>query len=80
MPHFSVVFELNTSLELSKFSIYYLAYSSFNRPNRLTQCYTQFKSPRVKILCVFFVHTFKWYEIPEEQNVLFLKGLNWVQH
>ena len=80
MHHFSVVFELNTGLELSKLSIYFLAYGSFNRPNRLTQCYTQFKSPRIKILCVIFVHTFKWYEILENQNVLFPKGLQWVQH
>ena len=79
MHHFFVVFELNASLELSNLSIYFLAYGSFNRPNRLTQCYTQFKSPRIKILCVIFVHTFKWYEIPEKQNVLFSKDLNWVQ-
>ena len=37
-----------------------------NRPNRLTQCCTQFKSPGVKILCVSHLHsnvafTFKWY-------------------
>ena len=27
-----------------------------DRPNRLTQCCTQFKSPGVKILCVFHLH------------------------
>ena len=37
-----------------------------NRPIRLTQCCTQFKSPWVKILCVLYFHynvafTFKWY-------------------
>ena len=53
---------------------------------QLTQCCTQFKSPKVKILCVLYLHynvsfTFKWYEIPDFlQNVLFTKGLNWVQH
>ena len=38
----------------------------FNRPIRLTQCCTQFKSPGDKILCVLYLHynvafTFKWY-------------------
>ena len=37
-----------------------------NRPNRLTQCCTQFKSPGIKILCVLYLHDnvafiFKWY-------------------
>ena len=37
-----------------------------NRPIRLTQCCTQFKSPGDKILCVLYLHnnvdfTFKWY-------------------
>ena len=37
-----------------------------NRPFRVTQCCTQFKSPGVKILCVLYLHynvafTFKWY-------------------
>ena len=37
-----------------------------NRPIRLTQCCTQFKSPGVMILCVLYLHynvafTFKWY-------------------
>ena len=37
-----------------------------NRPIRLTQCCTQFKSPGDKILCVLHLHynvafTFKWY-------------------
>ena len=37
-----------------------------HRPIRITQCCTQFKSPRVKILCVLYLHynvafTFKWY-------------------
>ena len=27
-----------------------------NRPNRLTQCCTQFKSPGVKVLCVLHLH------------------------
>ena len=27
-----------------------------NRPNRLTQCCTQFKSPGTKILCVLHLH------------------------
>ena len=40
--------------------------SHFNRPIRLTQCCTQFKSPGVKILRVLYLHynvafTFKWY-------------------
>ena len=39
---------------------------STNRPIRLTQCCTQFKSPGDKILCVLYLHynlafTFKWY-------------------
>ena len=39
---------------------------SVNRPVRLTQCCTQFKSLGVKVLCVFYLHdnvafTFKWY-------------------
>ena len=38
----------------------------YNRPFRLTQCCTQFKSPGDKILCVLYLHynvtfTFKWY-------------------
>ena len=38
----------------------------YNRPIRLTQCCTQFKSPGDKILCVLYLHynvtfTFKWY-------------------
>ena len=37
-----------------------------NRPIRLTQCFTQFRSLGVKVLCVFHLHgnipfTFKWY-------------------
>ena len=28
----------------------------WNRPIRLTQCCTQFKSPGVKILCVLYLH------------------------
>ena len=36
-----------------------------NRPFRVTQCCTQFKSPGVKIICVLYLHynaafTFKW--------------------
>ena len=30
--------------------------SQNNRPNRLTQCCTQFKSPGIKILCVLYLH------------------------
>ena len=30
--------------------------STANRPSRLTQCCTQFKSPGVKILCVLYLH------------------------
>ena len=30
--------------------------STANRPIRLTQCFTQFKSPGVKILCVLYLH------------------------
>ena len=38
----------------------------YNRPFRLTQCCTQFRSQGVKVLCVFHLHdnvalTFKWY-------------------
>ena len=57
-----------------------------NRPIRLTQCCTQFRSVRVKVLCVFYLHdniafTFKRYGTEYlEQNVLFRKDLNWVQH
>ena len=42
-----------------------------NRPNRLTQCCTQFKSPGVKIPCVLHLHYVAWHsrlndmEIPE---------------
>ena len=55
-----------------------------NRPNRLTQCCTQFKSPGVKIfvccICIRMWHShLNDMEIPET-NVLFPKGLNWVQH
>ena len=55
------------------------------RPFRLTQCCTQFKSPGVKILCVLYLHynvafTFKWYGNSWNKNVLFPKGLNWIQH
>ena len=37
-----------------------------HRPMRLTQCWTQFRSLGVKVLCVFHLHdniafTFKWY-------------------
>ena len=34
-----------------------------DRPIRLTQCCTHFKSPRVQILCVLYLHynvAFKW--------------------
>ena len=44
-----------------------------NRPIRLTQCCTQFKSPGVKILCVLYLHynvafSFKCMEIPETKS------------
>ena len=45
----------------------YLGASEYwNRPFRLTQCCTQFKSTGVKIICVLYLHynvafTFKWY-------------------
>ena len=57
-----------------------------NRRIRLTQCCIQFRSVRVKVLCVFYLHdniafTFKRYGTEYlEQNVLFPKDLNWVQH
>ena len=55
-----------------------------NRPNRLNQCCTQFKSPGIKILCVAFalecgIHIYMISKFMK-QNVLFPKGLNWVQH
>ena len=48
---------------------------TFNRPIRLTQCCTQFKSPGVKILCVLYLHynvafTFKCMEIPETKSFI----------
>ena len=52
-----------------------------DRPIRLTQCCTHFKSPRVQILCVLYLHynvAFTWKLL--KQNVLLPKGLNWVQH
>ena len=45
-----------------------------NRPIRLTQCCTQFKSPRVKILCVLHLHYNLWHshlndmQIPETKR------------
>ena len=44
-----------------------------NRPIRLTQCCTQFKSPGVKIHCVLYLHhnvafSFKCMEIPETKS------------
>ena len=46
-----------------------------NRPIRLTQCCTQFKSPGVKILCVLYLHynvafTFKCMKIPETKRFI----------
>ena len=43
-----------------------LKWTKRNRPIRLIQCCTQFKSPGAKILCVLYLHynvafTFKWY-------------------
>ena len=52
-----------------------------NRPIRLTQFCTQFKSLGVKDLCMLHLHdnvAFIWKYL--EQNVLFPKDLNWVQH
>ena len=45
------------------------------RPIRLTQCFTQFKSPGVKILCVLYLHynvafSFKCMEIPETKSFI----------
>ena len=40
-----------------------------NRPNRLTQCCTQFKSPGVKILCVLHLHLNDM-EIPETKRFI----------
>ena len=58
--------------------------SSYYRTIRLTQCCTQFKSPGDKILCVLYLHynvafTFMIWKFLK-QNVLFPRGLNWVQH
>ena len=44
-----------------------------NRPIRLTQCCTQFKSPGFKIHCVLYLHhnvafSFKCMEIPETKS------------
>ena len=46
-----------------------------NRPIRLTQCCTQFKSPGIKILCVLYLHynvvfSFKCLEIPETKSFI----------
>ena len=49
-----------------------------NRPILLTQSCTQFKSPRVKILCVLYLHynvAFTYMEIPETKHFM-----NCVQH
>ena len=48
---------------------------SDHRPIRLTQCCTQFKSPGIKILCVFYLHynvafIFKCMEIPETKSFI----------
>ena len=52
-----------------------LSRTCFNRPIRLTQCCTQFKSPGVKILCVLYLHynvafTFKCMEIPKTKSFI----------
>ena len=49
--------------------------ASVNRPIRLTQCCTQFKSPGVKIHCVLYLHhnvafSFKCMEIPETKSFI----------
>ena len=46
-----------------------------NRPIRLTQCCTQFKSPGIKILCVLYLHynvafSFKCMEIPKTKSFI----------
>ena len=51
-----------------------MAYS-VNRPIRLTQCCTQFKSPRVQVLCLLYSHynvafSFKCMEIPETKSFI----------
>ena len=52
----------------------------WDRPNRLTQCFTQFKSPGVKILCVAFALecgiTFKWYG--NSWNITFYSQRVWI--
>ena len=58
-------------------------YLAINRPNRLTQCCTQFKSPVVKILCVLYFHynvafTFKWYG--NFWNKMFYSQTVWIGH
>ena len=50
-------------------------YVTYNRPIRLTQCCTQFKSAGVKILCVLYLHynvafSFKCMEIPETKSFI----------
>ena len=54
--------------------MYFLSLGT-NRPIRLTQCYTQFKSPGVKILSVLYLQynvafTFKCMEIPETKSCI----------
>ena len=50
-----------------------------NRPIRLTQYRTQFKSPGDKILCVLYLHLNDM-EIPETKRFIPKGPLNWVQH
>ena len=52
-----------------------------NRPFRVTQCCSQFKSPGVKILCVLYLHynvafTFKWYG--NSWNKMFYSQRVWI--
>ena len=72
---------LNHNIYIQVMHIYLHVSHSNNRPIRLTQCCTQFKSLGVKDLCMLHLHdnvAFIWKYL--EQNVLFPKDLNWVQH
>ena len=50
MPHYYVC--LSSKAHLLMYTVTY----DLHRPNRLTQCCTQFKSPGVKVLCVLHLH------------------------
>lgn len=56
-------------------SVTEICYESVNRPFRLTQCCTQFKSTGVKIICVLYLHynvvlTFNDMEDPETKRFI----------